>query len=206
MGKQVGAPPFDPRGEIAGGASFRPNIVLFGDSITELQVETNVLLNNLGLPWAVLNIGHGGEHVENMLAWHLAEIAAIPNKNTVIVLGGVNNLVVDDTAAFIEGVLQTIYDALHTMGVKVVAQTILPFKNYINWTAGRQVVADAVNAWIMATALNVDTRMDLFSVFEDPANPDELLPAYDSGDGLHPNLAGYDRLQLEDFNLIPWAL
>jgi lysophospholipase L1-like esterase len=28
-------------------------------------------------------------------------------------------------------------------------------------------------------------------VLEDPANPAQLLPAYDSGDHLHPNDAGY---------------
>jgi hypothetical protein len=31
-------------------------------------------------------------------------------------------------------------------------------------------------------------------VLEDPANPEELLPAYDSGDHLHPNDAGYQAI------------
>ena len=31
-------------------------------------------------------------------------------------------------------------------------------------------------------------------MLEDPANPEELLPAYDSGDHLHPNDAGYQAI------------
>jgi lysophospholipase L1-like esterase len=31
-------------------------------------------------------------------------------------------------------------------------------------------------------------------VLEDPANPAQLLPAFDSGDHLHPNDAGYQAI------------
>jgi lysophospholipase L1-like esterase len=47
-----------------------------------------------------------------------------------------------------------------------------------------------VNAWIR-TPGHFDAVVDFDRVLADPAHPDQLLPAYDSGDHLHPSLAGY---------------
>ena len=48
----------------------------------------------------------------------------------------------------------------------------------------------AVNAF-MQTAGVFDGVIDFDIVTRDPAHPETLLPAYDSGDHLHPNDAGY---------------
>ncbi len=48
----------------------------------------------------------------------------------------------------------------------------------------------AVNAWIRTTAVP-DAKVDLWKVLGDPARPDFLAERYDSGDGQHPNSAGY---------------
>jgi lysophospholipase L1-like esterase len=37
----------------------------------------------------------------------------------------------------------------------------------------------------------VDRVIDFDRAMRNPARPDRLLPAYDSGDGLHPSVAGY---------------
>ena len=42
----------------------------------------------------------------------------------------------------------------------------------------------------MDTATDIDYRIEVYSLLEDPQNPDALLPAYDSGDHLHLSNAG----------------
>jgi hypothetical protein len=46
-----------------------------------------------------------------------------------------------------------------------------------------------VNDWIR-TSHAFDAVVDFDKVMRDPANPLAMLPAYDSGDHLHPNDAG----------------
>jgi lysophospholipase L1-like esterase len=36
--------------------------------------------------------------------------------------------------------------------------------------------------------------VDFDKLMRDPANPNLILPAYDSGDGLHPSPAGYKAM------------
>jgi len=48
----------------------------------------------------------------------------------------------------------------------------------------------AVNQWIR-TSRAFDGVIDFDKVLRDPAQPNRLLPAYNSDDGIHPNDAGY---------------
>jgi lysophospholipase L1-like esterase len=50
-----------------------------------------------------------------------------------------------------------------------------------------------VNAWIRAAG-NFDAVIDLDAAVRDPSKPDTLLPAYDTGDQLHLNPAGYKKM------------
>jgi lysophospholipase L1-like esterase len=50
-----------------------------------------------------------------------------------------------------------------------------------------------VNAWIREPG-HFDAVIDLDKVTADPASPGRLLPAYDSGDHLHPGPAGYKAM------------
>ena len=51
----------------------------------------------------------------------------------------------------------------------------------------------AVNAWIR-TSGEYDAVIDFDAVTRDPSAPGRLLPAFDSGDHLHPNDAGYEAM------------
>ncbi len=57
------------------------------------------------------------------------------------------------------------------------------------FTPDREATRQKVNAWIM-TSGEFDGAVDLDAVTRDPARPTQILPAYDSGDHLHPNNAG----------------
>ena len=47
--------------------------------------------------------------------------------------------------------------------------------------------------WIRASG-EFDALFDVEAALRDPANPARILPAYDSGDHLHPNDAGYQAM------------
>ena len=61
---------------------------------------------------------------------------------------------------------------------------------------------EAVNDWILHSG-TFDAAFDFSQATSDPNNPNHFLPAYDSGDHLHPNDAGYkamgDSIDLKDF-------
>jgi lysophospholipase L1-like esterase len=50
-----------------------------------------------------------------------------------------------------------------------------------------------VNQWIRAAG-HFDAVIDFDNVLRDPQHPSQLLPAYDSGDHLHPSPAGYKAM------------
>jgi lysophospholipase L1-like esterase len=59
---------------------------------------------------------------------------------------------------------------------------------------------EAVNDWIRGSG-EFDGVIDFDKVTRDPAQPKRFLPAYDSGDHLHPNDAGYQAMG----NAVPLA-
>ena len=56
-------------------------------------------------------------------------------------------------------------------------------------TPANEAKRQAFNAWIRASG-EFDAVIDVDRTLRDPAHPTRLLPAYDSGDHLHPNTAG----------------
>jgi lysophospholipase L1-like esterase len=84
----------------------------------------------------------------------------------------------------------------HQKGVRVIGTTNPPFENsffegFVKgfYTPEREVVRQKVNDWIRASG-EFDGMVDLDAILRDPSHPQRLLPAYDSGDHLHPNDAG----------------
>ena len=57
----------------------------------------------------------------------------------------------------------------------------------------REASRQAVNAWIRTSGA-FDGVIDFDAVVRDPADPLRLNPAYDSGDHLHPDDAGYQAM------------
>jgi lysophospholipase L1-like esterase len=126
-----------------------------------------------------------------------------PGVRDVIVLIGINdfgfsalppnpiyNPVTDVSAAqVIAGYRQLIAQA-RARGLKVIGATLLPFKGAAYYTAAGEAKREAVNAWIRLRGA-WDGVIDFDKVMRDPADPLALNPAYNSGDNLHPNDAGY---------------
>ncbi|HEX4002944.1 MAG TPA: GDSL-type esterase/lipase family protein [Candidatus Acidoferrales bacterium] len=87
---------------------------------------------------------------------------------------------------------QQIITKSHTHGIKVIGATILPFAGSQFYHPGPASEADrrAINQWIRVPG-HFDAVVDFDDLMRDPQHPDRLLPAYDSGDHLHPSPAGY---------------
>jgi len=93
------------------------------------------------------------------------------------------------------------------MGLKVYGGTLTPFQAFlpgIYYSAENEATRQVVNQWIR-TSKAYDAVIDFDRALRDPKNPAAMLPAYDSGDHLHPNDAGYqamaDAVDLSLFNV-----
>jgi lysophospholipase L1-like esterase len=158
----------------------------------------------------LLNEGIGGNHLlldglgPNALARFDRDVLAQTAVRVVIVLEGVNDLgtltrdheVSADAhktlVARIEGAYAQIVARAHAHGVRVIGATITPYGGSKYYHPGAEGEADrqAVNAWIRGAG-HFDSVVDFDQAMKDPAHPNTILPAYDSGDGLHPSPAGY---------------
>jgi len=89
--------------------------------------------------------------------------------------------------------LQQMADRAHEMGLQVFGCTLTPFTPTTlvgYFSADKEVKRKAVNAWIR-TGSAFDAVIDFDLALRDPDHPDQMLPAYDSGDHLHPGNIGY---------------
>lgn len=164
----------------------------------------------------VLNAGIGGNRVlhdasgnirfgVNALARFDRDVLSYPGVKYLIILEGINDLGHAGTSApdteavsaedLIAGMKQMIERA-HEKGIKVFGATLTPFdgtriKGYFSPEKERK--RKALNEWIR-TGKAFDGVVDFEKAVRDPKQPDRILPAYDSGDHLHPGDAGYKAM------------
>jgi lysophospholipase L1-like esterase len=159
---------------------------------------------------AVLNQGIGGNRLladglgPNALSRLDHDVIAQSGVRCLIVLEGINDIGMlarstDASLAehhtLVERILaayQQIISRAHMHDIKVIGATLLPFAGSNYYHAGPASEADrqAVNAWIR-TLGHFDAVIDFDKITRDPERPVQLLPAFDSGDHLHPSPAGY---------------
>lgn len=196
-------------------------IVILGDSIADGRGSTtngnNRWSDNLaarlaqaGKPLAVLNHGIGGNRLlddglgPSALARFERDVLAQTGVRYLIINEGINDLGTfgsGGTDAAHEDLVQRIIGAYRQMvararshGIKVIGGTLMPFDGP-TYRAGARGEADraAINAWIR-TPGNFDAVVDFDAVMRDPQQPLKFLPAYDSGDNLHPSARGYEAM------------
>jgi lysophospholipase L1-like esterase len=84
----------------------------------------------------------------------------------------------------------------HAHGIKVIGGTITPFAgatetNY--WTPTGEAIREAVNKFILSSG-EFDGTIDFAAAIADPKKPTFMAAQFSSGDGLHPNDAGYQAM------------
>jgi lysophospholipase L1-like esterase len=167
---------------------------------------------------AVLNHGIGGNRVlldslgPNALSRFDHDVLAQAGVRWLIVLEGINDignlgrgpqtpptegvhvpradheaLVHNITAAYAQIIARA-----HAHGIRVIGATILPYVGCFYTKRNPEGEADrkAINDWIRAAG-HFDAVIDFDKVTRDADHPEQMLPAYDSGDHLHPSPAGY---------------
>jgi lysophospholipase L1-like esterase len=159
---------------------------------------------------SVLNQGIGGNHLlidglgPNAMSRFDRDVLAQAGARWLIVFEAINDLgglahegdvSSADHAAMVARILlayrQFIVRA-HAAGIRVIGGTITPDGGsfYNRPGSGNDADREAINAWIRMPG-HFDDVIDFDKAVRDPSQPDRLLPAYDCGDHLHPNPAGY---------------
>ncbi|WP_093797903.1 SGNH/GDSL hydrolase family protein [Streptomyces sp. Wb2n-11] len=110
---------------------------------------------------------------------------------TMVLLEGVNDIkaVPAPTAADLIAGYRQLVDRSHAAGVCVVGATVMPYEGWREWTPAGEAVRQEVNAFVRDSGV-FDAVVDFDGALKDPAAPSRILPAYDSGDHLHPNDLG----------------
>ena len=160
---------------------------------------------------AVIDEGVGGNRVLNnsacfgqsALARFSRDVLDQPGVRAVIVLEGINDIGyssdadigceapnTDVSAAQIINGYRTLIADAHSHGVKIFGCTLTPFGSSWFWSVEGQAKWQAVNNWIRTSGA-FDGFFDFARAIADPQDPNDLNPADDAGDGLHPNDAGY---------------
>jgi len=163
-----------------------------------------------GTTLAVVDEGIGGNRVLNgslccgvsAVARFERDVGDQPGARDVILLEGVNDIGysqsrgpltaphTDVSALQIVQGYERIIALAHTAGLEIFGATLTPFAGARYWTPAGEAKRDAVNNWIRTSGA-FDGVIDFAGAVADPGDPDRLNPAFDSGDHLHPNAAGY---------------
>ncbi|MFI1439325.1 SGNH/GDSL hydrolase family protein [Streptomyces fructofermentans] len=191
-------------------------VALFGDSVTDGFGSTpgadrrwsDALADRTGRP--VLNAGIGGNLLLNDSAWYgergvhrlERDVLAHAGVGDLVVLHGLNDIGFAETDEqptykpapvveadeLIAGHREVIRRA-RAAGLRVVGATLLPFGGSDHWGEHARRVSRELNDWIRAAG-EYDAVADLNRALAGPG--EALHPAYDFGDHLHPNDAGYE--------------
>lgn len=208
----IGAAPRD--GVVAFGDSLTDGAGSGAGNNNRYPDELAERLAAAGRPRAVLNQGISGNRVTVDSTWlgdkatsrFRRDVLRQPGVRAVIILEGINDIGISEVAAappfpilapytevsaddVIAGYRELIRLA-HANGLRVIGATLPPVKGSEYYTAHSEAKRDAINAWIR-TSGEYDAVVDLASVMASPSDVDQLNPAYDSGDHLHANDAGY---------------
>ncbi len=170
-------------------------------------------LKDAGAAVAVLNQGIGGNRLlsdgagVSALARFERDVLSQPGVSHVVILLGINDIGWPGTAIEPNGTIRTadeliagykqLIERAHLRSIKVFGSPLTPFENALAgrpnqgyFTPEKEAKRSAVNDWIRTSGA-FDGIIDFERVLADPTHPASMAAAYDSGDHLHPNDAGY---------------
>jgi len=195
-------------------------IVALGDSITEGSTSTQgtnrrwpdflqerLDREQIAHPISVLNAGIVGNQIltngpdagmplggESILSRLERDVFTHSGVTDVIFLAGINDIGIGNASAneIIAGMKETAA-RVHEKGLRIFAGTLPPFGKAPYYTREKEIIRQEVNRWILANE-GFDGIIDFNGGLADPQHPEQLLPAYDFGDHLHPNDKGFKAL------------
>ncbi len=196
-------------------------LVAIGDSITDgygVTTDgnnrwTDVLAARLrqdGMALGVVNAGIGGGRMlkdglgPNLVSRFERDVLARAGVTHALVLIGVNDLGglhrnTPDLPADRQQLLADLRLAHRQLairarerGICLIGATVTPYvgSDYYHPEPANEADRQELNAWIRTSGV-FDAVVDFDAALRDPAQPQRMAPQYDSGDHLHPSLAGY---------------
>ncbi|MCR2804377.1 SGNH/GDSL hydrolase family protein [Paenibacillus soyae] len=195
-------------------------IVALGDSITEGSTSTqdanhswpDILFKRLqrenpAYPISVLNAGIVGNQLlrngpeiglpiggESVLSRLNRDVFSHSRVSDVIFLGGINDIGLGNaTADQIIAEMKKLAVNAHEKGLRIFAGTLPPFGGATYYSIEKELVRQEVNDWIRTNEI-FDGMLNFDTALADPHHHEQLLPAYDFGDHLHPSDAGFKAL------------
>lgn len=198
--------------EVNAPARVAGSVIALGDSITDTSATTgnanrrwpDDLARRLNArPGRTLSVGNAGLGGNRVLEprpdgdfWGVPALARLERDvfsqtgvDAVILLEGVNDIGFGAQAPELIAGYQQIVAQTHARGLRIFGATLTPFGGSFVDTPQRRATWTAVNTWIR-TSRAFDGVFDFAAATAMPGDPFTLLPAYDSGDHLHPNDAG----------------
>ncbi|MFY0573990.1 SGNH/GDSL hydrolase family protein [Cystobacter fuscus] len=94
------------------------------------------------------------------------------------------------TATQLIDVLKRLIAKAHQNQIKFFCSTLTPYEGTTGWTSSQEQARQQFNSFVRGAASGCDAVIDQDTATHDPANPTRFLPAFDTGDHLHPNVAG----------------
>jgi lysophospholipase L1-like esterase len=191
-------------------------VVTFGDSITDgarSTTDTNNrwpdhlarrLAANRGTAMAVLNAGISGNRVlgdgagVSALARFDRDVLMQTGVTHVVVMEGINDfgLARNNPSPSADDLIaghKQLIERAKARGLRIYGATLTPFEGAAYWTPEGEAKRQALNEWIRKSGA-YDGVIDFDAATRDPNAPTKILPAYDSGDHLHPGDAGYKAM------------
>lgn len=95
--------------------------------------------------------------------------------------------------ALIAGIQKLIAET-HQRHIQFFCSTLTPYQGANYWTPDGETARERVNAFLRSKTSGCDAVVDQDAATHDPDNPNRYLPAYDSGDHLHPNDTGMQAI------------
>jgi lysophospholipase L1-like esterase len=157
---------------------------------------------------SVLNEGIGGNRLlndvagPNALARFDRDVLAQSGVKYVILLEGINDIghtamprIPADVVTVQQLILADtqIVEHAHAHGLKIYGATVTPYIGARYASPKGEEMRQALNQWIRTSGV-FDGVIDFDKAVQDPANPAVFAAAYESGDHLHPDDAGYEKM------------
>ncbi|AMO98058.1 GDSL-like Lipase/Acylhydrolase family protein [Collimonas arenae] len=170
----------------------------------------------VGQQVAVINAGISGARMlddkmgVNAMARFDRDVLSQPNLDSVILLMGINDiawpgssLASQDPAMSVDPLIAAYRQLIaraHLRHVRIVGATLTPFKGALQdgdiknyYSEAKEQTRQRLNQWIRSSG-EFDAVIDFDAVLRDPQQPRRFLPAFDSGDHLHPGDRGYKAM------------
>jgi len=197
-------------------------IVALGDSITDgatstpdtdrswpSQLAERLAASKATASLAIVNEGISGNRLLNdgagvsALARFDRDVLSQPGVEWLVVLEGINDIGLGGrpgaqppeavTADDLIAAHKQIIERARLHGIKVIGATLTPYVGAAYATEQGESIREAVNQWIRTSGA-YDAVIDFDAAVQDPANPKQIRPAYNTRDHLHPNDAGYQAM------------